>query len=66
MLDSIENKKNFEYALESIIGMMDLMKRHQELIAELKRSFYNECLKQGFTEEQALELTARHNPMVAQ
>ncbi len=50
-------KNDMRAAIEGLRRMLPDMLQHAELIAQVKRSYYQALVKEGFTPEQALELT---------
>lgn len=53
---SSEKKRDMRNALSEIVNAMPFLLETAKLKAEYKREMYNEYVKQGFTEKQALEI----------
>lgn len=51
-----ENKDESKAALANMKRNLEDIKEHARLVAEIRRAGFDACLKQGFTEDQALEL----------
>lgn len=55
--EKFENEQNFRMAMEELDKLFPQMIEMFGFVAKLRREYYNQCIAQGFTSEQALTLT---------